>query len=83
MRSECLTAIGNHHPKEENEMDEFTRERIERVARLYASNQEASQALGIAMPTFGRLCRRYGIESPYARRRRRLREGGSQNGERS
>ena len=42
------------------------RERIERVARIYASNQDASQALGINMRSFGRLCRQYGIETPYA-----------------
>ena len=55
-------------------MEKISRAEIERTARVYASNKEASQALGIAMPTFGRLCRRYGVESPYARRRRRLRE---------
>jgi hypothetical protein len=42
----------------------------ERAARLYASNQDASRALGIAAGTFGRLCRQYGIETPHARRRR-------------
>ena len=52
-------------------MERIARERIERAARIYASNQEASQALGIAAGTFGRLCRQYGIETPYARRRRR------------
>ena len=46
-------------------------ERIERAARIYASNQEASEALGIAPGSFSRLCRLYGIETPYARRRRR------------
>ncbi len=51
-------------------MAKIERERVERVARIYSSNQEASQALGIVMQSFGRLCREYGIESPYARRRR-------------
>ena len=51
-------------------MAKIERERVERVARIYASNQEASQALGIVMQSFGRLCREYGIETPYARRRR-------------
>ena len=46
-------------------------ERIERAARIYASNQEASQALGIAPGSFSRLCRTYGVETPYARKRRR------------
>ena len=49
-------------------------ERIERAARIYASNQEASQALGIAPGSFSRLCRAYAIETPYARRRRRRQE---------
>lgn len=49
-------------------------ERIERVARIYASNQEASCALGIAPGSFSRLCRLYNIETPYARKRRRREE---------
>ena len=49
-------------------------ERIERVARIYASNQEASRALGIAPGSFSRLCRLYKIETPYARKRRRREE---------
>ena len=53
-------------------MEKISKERIERVARIYASNTEASSALGIALGSFGRLCRRYGIETPYARKRRRL-----------
>lgn len=60
-------------------MEKISRQQIERVARIYASNTEASLALGITMPAFGRLCRRYGVESPYARRRRRLREFRSRN----
>jgi hypothetical protein len=49
----------------------ITREQIERAARLYKTNMDASQALGIAMRSFGRLCRRYGIETPWVRKRRR------------
>ena len=49
-------------------------ERIERAARIYASNDEASRALGIAPGSFSRLCRRYQIETPYARKRRRRQE---------
>ncbi|NKB71263.1 MAG: hypothetical protein GKR89_29675 [Candidatus Latescibacteria bacterium] len=49
----------------------ISREQIERVARIYKSNQDASQALGINMRSFGRLCRKYGVETPYVRRRRR------------
>ncbi len=54
-------------------MEQFDRERIERAARVYASNRDAGQALGIAPGSFGRLCRRYGIETPQARRKRRTR----------
>ncbi len=54
-------------------MEQFDRERIERAARIYASNRDAGQALGIAPGSFGRLCRRYGIETPQARRKRRTR----------
>ena len=49
-------------------------ERIKRAARVYASNQEASRALGIAPGSFSRLCRLYNIETPYARKRRRREE---------
>ena len=55
-------------------MKKIDPERIERAARIYASNEEASQALGIAAGSFSRLCRLYSIETPYARRRRRRRE---------
>lgn len=46
----------------------FDRDRIERAARIYASNIDAAQALGIAPSSFGRLCRRYGIPTPKQRR---------------
>jgi hypothetical protein len=52
-------------------MEQFDRERIERAARIYASNRDAGLALGIAPGSFGRLCRRYGIETPQARRKRK------------
>ena len=48
----------------------LSREQIERVARMYKCNQDASQALGITIRSFSRLCRKYDIESPFARRRR-------------
>ena len=47
------------------------RDRIERAARIYASNRDAGLALGIAPSSFGRLCRRYGVETPKVRRQRR------------
>jgi len=51
-------------------MQKTSRERVERVARIYASNKDASRALGISLGSFGRLCRQYGIETPYERRRK-------------
>ena len=59
-------------PDEEQHMERIGRERVERVARIYHSNKDASQALGITLGSFGRLCRKFGIETPYARRRQRL-----------
>ena len=55
-------------------MRKIEKDRVERVARIYYSNQDASQALGINMRSFGRLCRRYEIETPYKRRQRRIYE---------
>ena len=55
-------------------MEKVSKERLERVARVYASNKDACKALGITMQSFSRLCRSYGVETPYARRHRRLRE---------
>lgn len=50
------------------------RQRIERAARLYSTNEAAGRALGIDPRSFSRLCRRYGVETPYARRLRERRE---------
>ena len=50
------------------------RDRIERVARIYANNKDASEALGIAFRSFGRLCREYGIETPSKRKLRHARD---------
>ena len=50
-------------------MAKIARERIERAARIYASNADAGLALGIAPGSFGRLCRHYGIDTPKIRRR--------------
>ena len=55
-------------------MHKIEPERIKRAARIYASNQEASRALGIAPGSFSRLCRLYNIETPYARKCRRREE---------
>ena len=62
-------------------MQKVPKDWIERAARVYASNQEASRALGIAGGTFGRLCRLYGIETPFARQRRRRRQAGARTAE--
>lgn len=61
-------------------MHKIEPERIRRAARIYASNQEASRALGIAPGSFSRLCRLYNIETPYARKRRRREEVFRQRG---
>lgn len=49
-------------------MRKIDRERIARVARIYGSNKAAGAALGITPSSFARLCRRYGIQTPYVRK---------------
>lgn len=51
-------------------MQGIERDRVELVARIYKSNQEAARILGITEQSFGRLCRKHGIETPYARQTR-------------
>ena len=46
----------------------ITREQVERVARMYNSNQDAARVLEIDPRSFARLCRRHGIQTPYVRR---------------
>ena len=59
----------------------ISKERIERAARIYASSNDAAAALGITVQHFGRLCRRYGIETPRTRKRRqRLEQKEQYNG---
>lgn len=65
-----LCSNQDHETLEDEEMEKFDKVRVERAARIYASNQDAGQALGIAPGSFGRLCRRFGIETPKARRQR-------------
>ena len=55
-------------------MHKVPRDWLERAARVYNSNADASKALGIAGGTFGRLCRQHKIETPFARHRRRRRD---------
>jgi|26BtaG_2_1085354.scaffolds.fasta_scaffold04991_16 hypothetical protein len=54
--------------------EKFDRARIERAARIYASNKDAGIALGIAPGSFLRLCRKFDVETPKARHERRERE---------
>ena len=42
-------------------MPSIEKDRIERAARIYASNDAAGSALGIAPGSFGRLCHRYKV----------------------
>jgi hypothetical protein len=49
------------------------REAVERVARVYHQSQDAARALGITERSLNRLCRRFDIETPAARRRRQAR----------
>ena len=55
-------------------MPSIEKDRIERAVRIYASDDAAGSALGIAPGSFGRLCHRYGIETPQARKSRRRNE---------
>ena len=50
-----------------------TKEEVEQVARVYKSIKDAARALGIAEKTFSKLCRRYGVETPYQRKKRESR----------
>lgn len=51
-------------------VDHIDRERLERAARIYHSNRDAGIALGITPGSFGRMCRRFGIETPGFRKAR-------------
>lgn len=56
-------------------MEKIAKERIERVARIYKSNREASRALGMAPESFARACRHYRIDTPYMRQMKRRGSG--------
>lgn len=47
---------------------------VRRAARMYRTNTEAAQALGIVLRSFNRLCRRHRVETPWDRRRRILQD---------
>lgn len=53
---------------------------VVRAARLYWSNAEAAQALGITPRAFARICRELEVETPWVRQRRARRKCSAQNG---
>ena len=59
-------------------MHKVPQEEAERTARTYKTNVDASRALGVTSGSFTRLCREYGIETPYARARRLQKECSSE-----
>jgi hypothetical protein len=48
-------------------MNSISKQALERVARIYKSNKEASQAIGMHPRSFARLCRQHDIVTPYMR----------------
>ena len=52
----------------------YTKEQVERVARMYHSVNDASRAMGITPRSFSRLCSKYDIDTPWKRKRRRREE---------
>ncbi len=52
----------------------FTREQVERVARIYHTVSDAGRAMGITPRSFSRLCRKYDIDTPWKRKRRSRKE---------
>ena len=58
----------------QGERQQITRFEVERVARVYRVNRDAYRALGVSDKTFLKLCRRYRVETPCERSRRRRRE---------
>ena len=49
---------------------DVTRAELERVARLYRTNQHAYRALGIRDKAFHELCRMHKVETPAERKKR-------------
>ncbi len=72
-----LTGLGATFNLGDKRMVAIPKDWIERAARVYKSNSEASKALGIASGSFARLCRKYGIETPYARQEKARQEARS------
>lgn len=61
-------------PARDARYNRTSREAVARAAKMYHTNRDAGAALGMAAGSFGRLCRRFGIETPQVRQRRELRE---------
>lgn len=55
-------------------MKKISKERIERAARMCKDNKQAAKMLDCAPQTFSKACKRYGIETPMARRKRQTKE---------
>jgi len=53
---------------------------VERAARVYRTNKDASRALGIGSDAFTRRCHRYGLETPTEREKRKRGEWLSREG---
>ena len=49
---------------------EVSRRQLERAARMYRTNRDATRALGVGNSTFYKLCRQFEIEMPVERMRR-------------
>lgn len=58
-------------------MQKIDPDRIAHAAQTHATGRAAAHALGIAPAVFSRLCTKYRIESPAARKQRQ-RRGGAQ-----
>jgi hypothetical protein len=50
---------------------QYTKERIERAARIYSTTSGAAAALGIKPGSFSRLCRKYEIATPIQQKQNR------------
>lgn len=55
-------------------MNRIPQHHIENAARAYPTGEDAARALGIHRVTFSRLCAKYGIETPAARKQRLKKE---------
>ena len=49
-------------------MNSISKQALERVARIYKSNKEASQAIGMHPRSFARLCRQHDLNGDRMRR---------------